>query len=212
MNRPIIYCYLLCYVLFLHLVSYLLCHPFLILSHRVHIVPFCPKVSLPLFILSFRHVYQLPWTLWRLLYRDTLTYGGIPTNLWMWSGHACASMRSTFSPSIIFLWSFLRPLLLFYLFFFSYSLQQTRYDIGIYLYVRMLRMVSFPSHVETLRIVFYNAAKPHFYPIRRVLYYTKLLALYWYNSYFLAINAKSGCSTFPIRNSHYIYVRLFFNF
>lgn len=76
-------------------------------------------------------------------------------------------MRSTFSPSIIFLWSFLRLLLLFYLFFFSYSLQQTRYDIGIYLYVRMLRMVSFPSHVEILRIVFYNAAKPHFYPIRR---------------------------------------------
>ena len=119
-----------------------------------------------------------------------------------------------FFPFHHFLMVFPASAFIFYLSFFSYSLQQTRYDIGIYLYVRMLRIVSFPSHVEILRIVFYNAAKPHFYPIRKgiILYYTKLLALYWYNSYFLAINAKSGCSTFPIRNSHYIYVRLFLNF
>lgn len=118
--------------------SYILLSPFyFILLYLQNILP--PKSFLSHIYISNSHTYPISSTHSYPINCATLRYGGILTNIQIWSGHTCAWENTTFFSSHNFLMICTILALSFFYISFFYILVQTLYDIGVYICIVFLK-------------------------------------------------------------------------
>ena len=92
--RILFYARLITGIVLFQLVSDIFCNHFAILSDCIHIISSTPKISASILVFQVRMSIELLFPLRYPINCAILIYGGILTNICIWSGHASASIIS----------------------------------------------------------------------------------------------------------------------